>query len=254
MKNTHINETLQQLGLTENETLLYLAALDLGETSVTEISKHAKLKRPTAYLAIASLELLGLMSRIKKGKRNTISAVHPNRLSQIARFREKQLDKIIPSLVARHKKSYDKPSVQMFEGKSGAELVYKELFEYLSEGNEAKWIGNIDYVQEHFPELINLYTHYVYKAKRPKIKELLVDSPAARKFADTLNKKTNSKNVEVRFLPSGFNSGQTDQLILNKKIVTFSLGKQLFVISTQSEEISKTQNAIFDELWKISKK
>ena len=44
-----LNLELRKLGLKEKEVSVYLAALELGFTSVQNIAKHAGLSRPTVY-------------------------------------------------------------------------------------------------------------------------------------------------------------------------------------------------------------
>ena len=47
---------LEKTGLTENEAKVYLAALELGETTVIRLAKKAGIKRPTTYLVVDSLK------------------------------------------------------------------------------------------------------------------------------------------------------------------------------------------------------
>jgi sugar-specific transcriptional regulator TrmB len=66
--------TLQKLGLTEKQATVYMAMLELGEAGMTKIAKKANLKRPTVYLIIDELNLLGLAGEILKGKKKFYSA------------------------------------------------------------------------------------------------------------------------------------------------------------------------------------
>ncbi|MBI5733705.1 MAG: hypothetical protein HY973_02045 [Candidatus Kerfeldbacteria bacterium] len=51
---------LQQFGLTEKESALYLAALELGSAFISDLARKSQLKRPTTYLVVNQLEVMGL--------------------------------------------------------------------------------------------------------------------------------------------------------------------------------------------------
>jgi len=55
-------ESLINLGLSKKEAKIYLALFTLKKASVWHISKKAKIKRPTAYQVLESLESKGLIS------------------------------------------------------------------------------------------------------------------------------------------------------------------------------------------------
>ena len=59
--------TLKEFGLTSNESKTYLAALELGQTTVQELGKKAKIKRTTVYTTLEGLKQKGELKRgIKK--------------------------------------------------------------------------------------------------------------------------------------------------------------------------------------------
>jgi len=54
-------QELQKLGLSDKESKVYLASLELGPAPIAAIAKQASVNRPTTYVIIESL--------IKKGNR-----------------------------------------------------------------------------------------------------------------------------------------------------------------------------------------
>lgn len=136
-----ITKTLEHLGLSAKQAHVYIAMLELGEAGMTEIAKKANLKRPTVYLIIDELNILGLSYEITKGKKKYYGSTHPKRLIEIANFRSKQAENILPELVAMQK-SGEKPKVQMLEGVAGIKIAYHEAYSYLSSGkDEGLWLG-----------------------------------------------------------------------------------------------------------------
>ena len=59
-------QDLQQIGLTEKEAKVYLAALELGEKAVQVIAQKAGVNRATTYFILESLIEKGLQRAINK--------------------------------------------------------------------------------------------------------------------------------------------------------------------------------------------
>ncbi|OHE33815.1 MAG: hypothetical protein A3J94_16070 [Syntrophus sp. RIFOXYC2_FULL_54_9] len=62
-----LKKQLEHLGLSDKESKVYLAALELGPTPVQDISHKAHVNRATTYVMIESLSARGLMSTFQKG-------------------------------------------------------------------------------------------------------------------------------------------------------------------------------------------
>lgn len=60
---------LERLGLPKNGAMCYLTLLDIGEGTVSDIARKAKLHRAEVYRAIPLLEEYRLLSPIRIGKR-----------------------------------------------------------------------------------------------------------------------------------------------------------------------------------------
>jgi sugar-specific transcriptional regulator TrmB len=97
------------LGLSEKETKLYLAALQLGTASITQLSLKAKIKRPTAYLVIAELLKKNLLIPIPKGKNIHYQASDPINLDKEIERKKIALSKLLPELNNLYRSNY-KPS------------------------------------------------------------------------------------------------------------------------------------------------
>jgi amidophosphoribosyltransferase len=57
-------KNLKNLGLSDNEAKVYLSMLELGPSSVLEISAKAGVNRPTTYVQIETLKKMGLVSQV----------------------------------------------------------------------------------------------------------------------------------------------------------------------------------------------
>ena len=83
-----MSEELKQAGLTENESKVYLALLDLGPSLAGQISRKAGLHRRTVYDTADMLAKKGLIGYILKNNRRLFQASNPNRILEI--IKEKQ--------------------------------------------------------------------------------------------------------------------------------------------------------------------
>lgn len=243
-----ISGKIKQLGLTETETAVYLAMLEIGEESITEITKASKQKRPTVYLALDHLEMLGLTERTLHGKKKLWSAVHPKRLKELADFRANQIDGILPELLALYKDQREKPTVRILEGIAGVRTAYQEAFSLLDCKAEGLFFGNITFMIEHFPELLREYNRLIARIRDPHIRELIYGGEKSKTWVDGMQSEL-SKNHAIKYLGDGGEFGFTDQFIIGNKVMSFSFGKEIFVLITEGKEIAQTQRGLFNMLW-----
>ena len=241
-----IGQTLKQLGLSDKQAEVYLSLLELGESPMTRIARKANLKRPTVYLVIDELIILGLCSEITKGKKKFYSATHPRRLLEITRFKNEQAEKLVPKLVAL-RNTAEKPRVRMLEGIDGIRIAYEEAFELLTEEkNEGLWIGNISVLIEKFPEVLREYNALLRKLKRYKIRELIFGGAISKTWVLETQKHA-KQNHKLKYIDGS--GGMTDQLIIGNKVFFFSMNKNLFTTIVEGEEITKTQRLLFETIW-----
>lgn len=239
---------LTKIGLSEKQAIVYSSLLELGEVSMTEIAQQAKLKRPTVYLVIGELDILGLVSVVTKNKKKIYSAVHPKRISELLTFRKNQYEELLPELLAKYGTNTIKPKVQMLEGLEGLRHAYQEAFTLLKEQKEGLWIGNIELLLNEFPEVLREYDKMLQNLKRYKIREIIYGGDKARDWAKEINSK--NKNHIVQYWSDGIFAGATDQLVIGNKTIIFSIKKEIFTLIIESEEIAKTNRAQFENMWK----
>ena len=245
--------TLRQLGLTTKQAQVYLALLEMGESPMTAVARKANLKRPTTYLVIDELIILGLCSELTKGKKKFYSATHPRRLAEITRFRNEQAEKILPELVALQNTA-EKPRARVLEGLAGVHIAYEEAFDSLNNKEEGLWVGNTGLLQEKFPEVLRLYNKTLAKLHNPKMREIIHGGESSKQWIRDMYKSKLSKNHIIKYAPESYPFGNTDQLTVGNKVMTFALGKEIFVLIVESKDIAKTQRGIFELAWTKAEK
>src|ERR1035437_7851585 len=119
-----LEKYLQEIGLNEKETAVYLALLQYDNASVLDVSTKTKINRSTTYTILESLAKKGLVSETTVGKKTHYQAEPPERLETfverqkvILEEHSKRLKDIIPQIKSVQRESGEKPLVQYFEGK-----------------------------------------------------------------------------------------------------------------------------------------
>lgn len=238
----NITSTLEGLGLSKQESAVYLAALELGSSSISDIAKKASIKRPTAYYIVESLLQKGLISRAPKGKRTLYTAERPQVLLRNVRLQEEKLAQILPELEALQKTARNRPKIRFFEGKDGINAIYEEMFRT---HHTMLAIGSLK-------DLFKIYSHaefqYWFKLLREhggKIKDLLDYTPEAKAYSHADFRKGLGP---VKYLPKDFELG-TDMLIVGDKISLVSFSAMVGMI-IENPEVAKTQRQTFEFMWK----
>lgn len=98
-------EKIITIGLTKKEASLYLATLQEGVSSITDLAKKAKLKRPTAYLIVEDLLQKNLIVPVQVGKITHYKAGDPIYLAKDIESKRLIIAKLLPELNYLYKHS-----------------------------------------------------------------------------------------------------------------------------------------------------
>src|SRR4030042_5728303 len=95
-----IKDDLQEIGLTEKEAKIYLAAWELGETTIQRIAKKSGVKRATIYRIAEELKKKGLVVSYKKRSGTVYFAESPKKLNEKIQARANLMANILPNMLA----------------------------------------------------------------------------------------------------------------------------------------------------------
>lgn len=236
-------ELIQKLGLDSRSALVYLSCLQLGESTVLEIARHAKLRRTTIYYLLGDLVRDGFLIESKHGKKRYYIAADPKLLIDMARKNVRDLEDSIDELnIMKHSVLY-RPRVLFLHGISGFKEAWKKVFketkdEYLIVTNPAIFTQFVKekYIQEE-----------IVKAKLKaglQSRHIIVDSEYNRKIV----KNDNKQNRQSRFLSRKYNLIST-QIISQKFVVFISPREDDLIMIIEDDAIAKTQWAYFENMW-----
>lgn len=153
-----LEKYLEEIGLSEKESQIYLALLAVDSESIQDLAKRTGINRTTVYPVLETLEKKGLVSEVQKGKRVEYVAAPPERLETfverqkvVLEERAERLKDIIPQIKSIQRESGEKPIVKYFEGREGAIAAHEEFYEmHDSKAREGYFIYNQDLMLQTF--------------------------------------------------------------------------------------------------------
>ncbi len=230
-------------GLDKKEAKVYLAALELGPTSVLELARRTQFPRTTLYPILDRLKTQGVFRMGKKKTATVFIAEPPARLAEIMHEREGQVEKSIHGLELLQETAQGRPGVVFYEGTEGFKRLWKLVlhsgvkeYRLLTSG-----IGLRDYVKE--PYLIN---RIIEERKKLGIKslQLIRDGRVAREIIA----KDHEELRESRLLPSTVELPAT-VLIFASQVAFITSRHENTMIILASGDVAATYKTLFDLVW-----
>ncbi|MCX6792546.1 MAG: hypothetical protein NTY12_00820 [Candidatus Falkowbacteria bacterium] len=240
----NIKNILAKLDIKDKKADLYLACLESGGSTAYFLAKKVGLKRPTAYDALYSLLKEGLVhASIKKNSKYFYPA-DPEILMQKLKEKEQDLLSALPILQSLYNSPKIIPNVKYFEGKEGIKEMSNDSLKTLKKGGEILIFCGDD-VLRYIPK----YAEEYIKARVDKgirVRGIYKKTPEIIKYMDkNLAQLRTVKIVDEKFLPMN-----NEINIYGNKIAISSYGKEMFGMIIESEEIARSQRAIFELAWR----
>ncbi len=240
-----IKEVLKQLNIKDNKADVYLICLEMGGATAYAISKKAGLKRPTVYDILAQLTNEGLVYKsVKKGIKYFYPS-DPEKLLRQLKEKEQKLISVLPMLEDLYNSPKAKPLIRYFEGKEGIKEMYEDSLKILKKGDQIlAYVG--DDVLNRIPDYAEDYVKRRVE-KGIRLKGIYKKSPEMEKKYMANNQK---QLREAKVLDENFFSVDNETNIYANKIAIASYGNEMFGMIIESNEIAKSQKAIFELAWK----
>ncbi len=244
-----MHNELIAIGLSDKEARVYLAALELGPSTVQEIARKAAVNRPTAYVQIESLTKRGLMSSVLKGKKHFFHAENPDQLTRLfdkskkeLKEKENDLMKALPQLKELFESAEEKPKVRFFEGKEGL-ITMQEDFLKTKEKTIYSFFSMDDVNNVFSKEEI-----MAYRGRREKkgiyAKGIYTRSEGPLASTFTL--------MDLKYVPVNNFPMKSDVTLYGSKLAIASLKGKLIGVIIENEEIAETFKSIFFLAWKAA--
>jgi sugar-specific transcriptional regulator TrmB len=253
--NHQLLEQLQFLGFNENEAKIYMATLEMGRGTVTQISQLAGLNRTTGYDILERLGIQGICTRSRVGKKRIYVAEPPSHLQQylrdkkqVAQRKLEKLKEIFPDLQNLYSSEL-KPLIKFAEGRTAIENIYSHQ---LNAKSEIYSILELKGYAENYDEMGK-------KTSLERYKRGIKQKVIAQKNSEALawyekvykDKKNLQKFTEYRWMnPQPKRSPAAEILIFDNK-VSGLLAKpgENAAFEIQSQSFADSLKGIFELAW-----
>ena len=252
-----INLTLiEKVGLTEGESKVYVALLEIGQSAITEIIKRSGVSTSKSYDILHRLEEKGLVSHVIIRGVKYFKAANPERLKEILEEKYKdientisEIDKLIPELIVKQKSKEGDEEAEIFIGVKGLISIFNEETEWMKKTKGMSYVIGATKGGGAGKQIDDLFKLLQAKRDRLKLRTRFVFNDNLRGGFPYLEK---SKYCEIKYIEVG--SEMTSINIFDDKIVIAIYSKRPFLFVIKSKDLVKDFKEYFNSLWKIAKR
>jgi len=237
---------LHALGLDEKERRFYLAALQLGSASVTDVAAQAGVSRTNGYDLLERLGRRGLVAH--ESEASGTRRVVPEDPSVLIRDWERKrimLDELVPELRSLYNGTPRKPRTRIYEG---AEGIHRALWETL-ECRSKVLLGVLS-----MHELLEVpgakwMAGFIAERVKRGIRLNVVRSPLRE--TEGIWPSSEEELRELRYAPADVDLGMT-MYINDDKVTYVSSKEENYAMTIESRELASLSRAFFNSLWTLT--
>ncbi len=251
-----IENELAKLGLECDEAKVYVALLDLGDTTAGPVVKAARLHRQTVYDTIEKLKKKDLVTETIQANRKHWLAASPARILDTIKRKENIAEKLLPELLARQTVSDKKQEVRIYEGAEGFVAAQMDGYKDQPKSTEMYVLGATPkYWIEMMRGVRKMRKHDRLRIER-KIAIRLIFSKTHKKEAEALVRKHITKTPEkhlrsYRYLSDEYHSPVMIQ-VWYRHITLVLFGEPTLTINIKNKDLADSFRVYFELLWKMS--
>jgi sugar-specific transcriptional regulator TrmB len=246
-----LTKSLDSFGLSKKEGSVYLAILELGRGTVTQISRKANINRTSGYDILDSLAHQGLVRVSGKEPKQEYVAESPDNIVSLLEKRLEETQRsieaakeLVPQLKSMHRVE-DRPQIKFYEGTDGLRQVYEDT---LTSGESIRAYATVDDMHKGLP---NYFPEY-YKRRAGKgiaIRAIVPQTEAGKERA----RHDAEEKREIAFVPADKYYFSPEINIYDNKVMIASWREKLGII-IESSEIADAMKKIYELAWTEAKR
>jgi predicted transcriptional regulator len=263
-------KVLQEFGLTENETIIYLELLKHQEITPYKISKITNIARSTVYDTLSKLALKGLVELDKneplEKQQTLIKAKNPSYLRDHIRKQKKDLTKlefdiidILPILKGNYFEGKTNADFRFFPGIEGAKKVYLAECKNTSDLPKYIWTHLMpmdSFGKKFINKVVDLEIEYLKKVKYKPKKIIPLNDWTRHVLAYQCKRNIDYiKTRNIRFIDNPNFSINHRIVVKSDRIRIICAHKdEAWGLIIQSPTLTKTFISFFDIMWALGTK
>ena len=247
-----IEEILLKIGLTNQESRVYLALLELQQAQTGLICSFTKIASSNIYKILNSLMQKGLVSfRVQNNIKIFMPAL-PETLNELFLDKQKRLEderkevrELISNFTRKEIKNEPYSNYKYFEGLSAIKSMWYELNSVMDKGNVVK-IHTCK--PGSYERLLGFYTEHHKLRVKKGVRERMIFSQEEIELA----KQRGNKFTEIRFMDL---KNEVEWGVMKGVFfLQYITGKVPRGFLIEDEKFSQTFGQVFDNLWTLAKK
>jgi HTH-type transcriptional regulator, sugar sensing transcriptional regulator len=241
--------SLEEIGLTEGESKVYLSLLKLGASTIGKIIKEAQVSNSKIYDILDRLNKKGLVGISIINNVKHFEAKNPSAINDLISDKEKNILKIkneIPRLQKMYEYAEPVQEAEILQGINGIKTFTEMILSKLEQGDTLYILG----APKEATETLGAYFQEWHERRVKKgIKCKIIFNEEAKERAD---KRKKTLLTEVKVMPSEI---VTPALIDIGKdyVATILFGERPLCIVIKNKKIYESYLSYFELLWKSSK-
>jgi sugar-specific transcriptional regulator TrmB len=242
-------EKLRELGLSKNESLIYVYLLKKGDTTTGSIIKHTNIANSRVYSSLNSLIEKGLVTYTVQRDGKHFQAATPKKFLELEEERKRNVALLVPKLMSLQEAYAENTVSAVYEGLEGFKTAFRKIIDDCPVGGEIFILGFSE--QQFSTESLRTFianTNLKSSKKKQKLK-IILDVEAR----ETLGRdREREKYSEVRYMPRGYiNPSSVD--IMGDYVYIFLWEEKPFVFMLKNKRVAESFKQYFQFLWKMAK-
>ncbi|MAG60447.1 hypothetical protein CL619_01545 [archaeon] len=236
---------LMELGLSKNESRVYLALLGLGPATAIEIARSAKVHRVNVYDVLERLREKGLISSLQKEKKQIFSATNPTQLQTLLEQKQKILQGVLPTLEQEFALTKEQKQVFQFFGPEG---VLRAYYMMLEQNSTIYGLGGSGLNRKY---LRHRHEQWNEERKRRKIKGKVIYYESSREDKAS---GWNDKSMQIRYLSNKYKSQAMVDVCGDLVINLLPIEDEIMAIVIENKTLAESYKQFFRIIWEQANK
>jgi sugar-specific transcriptional regulator TrmB len=241
---------LEQIGLTKGEINVYFALLELGSCTVGPIIKKSKISSSKVYDVLNRLINKGLVSHVIKENIKYFEAASPKRIKDYLTQKQeslqkqsKELDSVMPQLLARQSSQEKKQEVNIYEGVKGIKTAHEKTLQELKKGEEFYFMGASLLSSEKFRNYFQ--DHHKRREKAGIFAKILFNTNVPK---SELENREQFKKVTTKYMPFNINTPSWIEIFKDTTILGVP-SENPIALEIKNKDVTQTFRSYFEALW-----